>query len=125
AAAVARRAGVIHKQQRVLIQVNCSGEPQKSGCRPGEAMALAQQIIAQPELALEGLMTIGPLDESPEAARPAFQQCRALRDEMARSLNVSLPNLSMGMTGDLEVAIEEGATLIRLGSALFGHRPER
>lgn len=122
ATAVAKRAKTTSKQQRVLIQVNCSGEHQKSGCQPSEALALAQQVTAHPELHLEGLMTIGPMNDNPESARPAFHQCRALRDEIAKSQNLPLPHLSMGMTNDLEVAIEEGATLIRVGSALFGHR---
>lgn len=123
AAAVAHRAAAINKQQRVLVQVNCSGEPQKSGCRPEEAQELVRTVATHPELALEGFMTIGPRNENPESARPAFQQCRALRDEIAKSQTLKLPHLSMGMSNDLEVAIEEGATLIRLGSSLFGHRP--
>jgi len=120
--AIAKRAKATGKQQRVLIQVNCSGEHQKSGCQPGEAKALAEQVVTHPELLLEGLMTIGPISDDPESARAAFQQCRAKRDEIGESLNLTLPHLSMGMTNDLEVAIEEGATLIRVGSALFGHR---
>ena len=121
--AVARRARSLHKRQRVLLQVNCTREPQKNGCSPEEASEIAKAISTHPELSLEGLMTIGPLTENPELSRPAFHQCRALCDEIAKRLNLNLPILSMGMTNDLEVAIEEGATIIRIGSALFNHRP--
>ncbi|HEX7878851.1 MAG TPA: YggS family pyridoxal phosphate-dependent enzyme, partial [Candidatus Eisenbacteria bacterium] len=123
AQAVARRAGMIGKRQRVLLQVNCSGEAQKSGCEPDDAADVARAIAGHTELALEGLMTIGPLDDDPGSARPAFRQLRELRDRISAQLGLPLPHLSMGMTGDLEVAIAEGATIVRVGSALFGQRP--
>ena len=119
---VARRAARIAKRQRVLIQVNCSGEASKSGCDPAAFHELARAVALLPDLQLEGLMTIGPLDPDPESARPAFRLLRRLRDEARAALGLELPHLSMGMTDDLEVAVEEGATLVRVGTALFGHR---
>jgi pyridoxal phosphate enzyme (YggS family) len=120
--ALARRAGALGKRQRLLVQVNCSGESQKSGCSPEAAADLVRELAALPELALEGFMTIGPLDDDPESARPAFRLLRELRDRLAGQLGLPLRDLSMGMTGDLEVAIAEGATILRVGSALFGRR---
>jgi pyridoxal phosphate enzyme (YggS family) len=99
---------------RVLVQVNTSGEAQKSGCAPDEAPSLVAECRAQ-GLAVEGLMTIGPLAE-PEAARPGFRLLRNLADDLG------LRTCSMGMSADLEVAVEEGATHVRIGSALFGAR---
>lgn len=117
-----RRAGLAGKKQRILIQVNCSGEESKSGCAPGEVAGLSKAIAGLGNLWLEGLMTIGPLDADPESARPAFVLLRNLRDETQSQLGRPLPELSMGMTGDLEVAIGEGATMVRVGSAIFGER---
>lgn len=122
AAEVARRAGRIGKRQRVLVQVNCSGEASKSGCAPSEFPGLARAVAAFSELQFEGLMTIGPLDSDPESARPAFRQLRRLRDDARATLGLELPHLSMGMTDDLDVAVEEGSTLVRVGTALFGRR---
>lgn len=117
-----RRAGLAGKKQRILIQVNCSAEESKSGCAPGEVAGLSKAIAGHGNLWLEGLMTIGPLDADPESARPAFVLLRNLRDETQSQLGRPLPELSMGMTGDLEVAIGEGATMVRVGSAIFGER---
>lgn len=119
---VARRAARIGKRQRVLVQVNGSGEASKSGCVPGAFHDLARAVAGHPELELEGLMTIGPLDPDPESARPAFRLLHRLRDEARQALGLPLPHLSMGMTDDLEVAVEEGSTLVRVGTALFGRR---
>ncbi len=102
----------------VLVQV-WSGEETKSGVSPEEAPALAEQVRALPQLQLVGLMSMPPLFEDPERARPHF---RALK-ELARTLG--LPQLSMGTTADFEVAIEEGATMVRVGTAIFGARPAR
>ena len=79
-------------------------------------------VLALPGLALDGLMTIGPAIDDPEAARPGFRELRSLRDDVAARLGVELPHLSMGMSGDFAVAVEEGATLVRLGRVLFGAR---
>jgi len=102
---------------RVLVQVNLTAEPQKGGCRPGEARVLVDGLRAD-GLDVQGLMTVGPAGD-PEGARPAFRALHRLADELG------LPERSMGMSGDLEVAVQEGATIVRVGTALFGPRPER
>lgn len=125
--ALARRAEAQGKRQALLIQVNTSGEASKSGCFPDDAAELARGVLEAPGLRLDGLMTIGPLpeagaEEDLEGARGAFRRLAELRFDLERKLGAPLPELSMGMTGDLEVAIEEGATLIRVGTAIFGSR---
>ena len=102
----------------VLIQVNTTGEPNKGGCPPDDVPALLERARAA-GLAVDGLMTVGPTEGGAEAARPGFRQVRALVDELG------LATCSMGMTDDLEVAVEEGTTRVRLGTALFGPRPPR
>lgn len=119
---VNRRAEKIHKVQPILIQVNCSRETRKNGCDPGDLPALRRAVAALPNLDLRGFMTIGPLSDDPETARPAFRELARLRKESEEDLGQPLPELSMGMTADLEVAVEEGATLVRVGTALFGER---
>jgi pyridoxal phosphate enzyme (YggS family) len=116
-----RRAAAAGTRQRVLIQVNVAGEPQKSGCAPAEAPALARRVAALPHLALEGLMTLAPLSDDPAVPRRTFRALRALRDALQEE-GVCLPTLSMGMSADYGIAVEEGATLVRLGTALFGPR---
>jgi pyridoxal phosphate enzyme (YggS family) len=112
------------KRLPVLLEFNCSGEEAKSGFAPADAEEVAERLAAVEDvLAILGLMTIGPLDPDPEAARPVFRRLRALREDMERRLGRALPHLSMGMSGDLEVAVEEGATMVRVGTALFGSRP--
>lgn len=106
---------------QVLVQVNVSGEATKSGCRPGEAAALAAAVQALPALRLAGLMTIAPWADSPEQARPVFRALRELRDRLQAQGSEGL-KLSMGMSQDFEVAIEEGADLVRIGTAIFGER---
>jgi uncharacterized pyridoxal phosphate-containing UPF0001 family protein len=104
----------------VLVQVNIAGEVQKAGCAPGDARALIESIIALPHLNLLGLMTIAPLVIEPEEARPVFRGLRHLRDRLEREIpGTNLSVLSMGMTNDFEVAIEEGATHLRIGRAIF------
>lgn len=106
----------------VLLQVNVSGEAQKGGAAPEALGGLARAVAALPHLRLTGLMTIPRLGE-PEQVRPAFARLRALRDALCREAgDLTLPELSMGMSADFEVAIEEGATLVRVGTALFGAR---
>lgn len=105
----------------VLLQVNVGGEEQKAGCSPADVDLLVAQIAASEHLELRGLMTIAPLVVDAEEARPVFADLRRLRDRLvAATPDATLPILSMGMTNDFEIAIEEGATHIRLGRAIFG-----
>ena len=111
------------QQLPVLLEVNVSGETSKDGFATGALAAGVEAIAELPGLRIEGLMTMAPLAEDPEETRPVFRQLRLLRDEMARRYpNVSWRHLSMGMTDDFEIAIEEGATLVRIGRAIFGAR---
>jgi len=107
---------------RVLIEVHIAKEDAKSGAAVEEVPELAEQIAALPALELVGLMCIPPFVEDAEEARPHFRRLRELREDLARRLGVALPVLSMGMSHDFEVAIEEGATEVRVGTALFGAR---
>ena len=113
----------LHQPLDILIEVNVGEEPQKTGALPADVPAIAGGIREFPQLRLQGLMTIAPMVPDPEEARPVFRRLRALRDETADRLGVPLPVLSMGMTEDYPVAVEEGATMLRLGRALFGPRP--
>jgi PLP dependent protein len=106
----------------VLIEVHLGGEESKSGVAEGDLGALAEGIEKLPHLELRGLMTIPPYCDDPEAARPYFQKLRELRAGVSQRLGRALPALSMGMSHDFEVAIEEGASEIRIGTALFGPR---
>lgn len=106
----------------VLIQVNVGREPQKSGVLPEDAEILTKAVAAMPELALRGFMCIPPLDGDMEDSRPYFAALRTLRDTLAARLGIELPELSMGMSHDLEAAIEEGATMVRVGTDIFGAR---
>lgn len=113
--------------QPVLIEVNM-GEEQKAGVEESDLISLAELAVSLKErgcgLDLRGLMCLPPMFDSPEEARPAFEYLRELRDDLAARLSVSLPELSMGMTGDFEAAIEEGATIVRVGTSIFGPRPK-
>ncbi len=117
-----RRAAAHGATQRVLLQVNMAGEAQKSGCTPAEASSLARHVAAQPHLALEGLMTIAPFTDDEDVQRRTFRGLRALRDALQQEEGLWLPTLSMGMSADYGTAVEEGATVIRLGTVLFGPR---
>ena len=109
----------------VLLEVNVSGEKSKSGMRPEDVRPTLEHIAAEcPRVTVEGLMTMAPFSENPEDARPYFRRLRELRDGLQDSLGIGLPRLSMGMSGDYEVAVEEGATWVRLGTVLFGERPK-
>ncbi len=114
-----RQAERQHDRPAVLLQVNVSGEAAKHGCRPDDAEALAAAVLAAPHLDWRGLMTMAPFTNEPEAARPVFQALRALRDRLQERLGRQPLLLSMGMSQDFEIAIEEGADLIRIGTALF------
>jgi PLP dependent protein len=107
---------------RVLLEVNVAGEGSKIGFAPDALRAQMEALLELPRLTIEGLMTIPPLAPEAEASRQYFVALRELRDQFARDLRISLPQLSMGMSGDFAVAIEEGATLVRVGTAIFGKR---
>jgi len=117
-----RRAEAMGKIQNVLLQVNIAGESTKFGCAPEAAHALAEAINLLPRLCLNGLMTIAPYAPDPEKSRPHFAGLRELRDQLEAETGLRLPVLSMGMSGDFAVAIEEGSTAVRIGTALFGER---
>lgn len=108
----------IEPRQRVLVEVNVSREPQKSGALPEDAVALAKEVARS--LDLQGLMAMGPSRGDPT---PAFEELRRIRDEAQQAIGRALPTLSMGMSGDFEAALRAGSTMLRLGQVLFGPRP--
>ena len=110
------------KSLPVLLEVNVAGESSKFGYPPAALLAEFMAINALPRLEIHGLMTIAPWTPTPEKVRPIFRRLRELKAQCEDLLGAPLPQLSMGMTGDFEVAIEEGATLVRIGTALFGER---
>jgi pyridoxal phosphate enzyme (YggS family) len=110
------------KVQDVLIQVNQGGEETKSGVEPAAALALLQEVARLPHLRVLGLMTMPPWFPDPEQARPYFRALRELRDRLRNLSGLPLTELSMGMSDDFPVAVEEGATLVRVGTAIFGPR---
>ena len=118
---ISRRAAKIETIANILLEVNTSGEETKYGLRPDETPSVIKSVSLIPNLKLLGLMTIGPFLPDPEQSRPAFRILGQIR-AVAESAGIPLPHLSMGMTNDFEVAIEEGATIIRIGTALFGQR---
>jgi len=114
----------INKIQQILIQINISMESSKSGAYKQDALKLVKDISRLENLAVKGLMTMPPFFNNPEKARPCFSELRVLRDIIKNESikNISMQELSIGMTGDFEVAIKEGATLVRIGTAIFGKR---
>jgi hypothetical protein len=122
AEALARRAALAGRRLAVLVEVNVSGEDSKFGVAPAGLPELLERVASHAELELRGLMTVGAPVAAPEDARAGFAKLRGLREEGERRLGRPLPELSMGMSGDYEVAVEEGATLVRVGTALFGER---
>ena len=121
AEAIARRARSLGIQQDVLVEVNIGGEASKNGVEPGRAVALAVEVAALDGLAVRGLMTIPPATDDLEETRRHFAELAGLRDVLAREVP-GAGELSMGMTRDLEVAVQEGATIVRVGEAIFGPR---
>lgn len=107
---------------RILLEVNTSGEESKEGVAPGQAVALAAEVAALEHLALEGFMTIGPVSIDPAGTRRCFRDLYRLREEARAATGLALPHLSMGMSGDYEIALEEGATIIRVGRGITGER---
>ncbi|MGH8100106.1 MAG: YggS family pyridoxal phosphate-dependent enzyme [Chthoniobacterales bacterium] len=110
---------------RALLEVNVSGEGSKFGFKPETLRAEMEALLALPRLSIEGLMTIAPLAEDAEASRKFFVQLRELRELLENEFDLELPQLSMGMTNDFLIAVEEGATLVRVGTAIFGERRTR
>ncbi len=113
------------KTMPILLEVNIAGESSKFGYPPARLLAELVELNALPKIEIHGLMTVAPWTQTPEKVRPVFRRLRELKQDCEKILGAPLPHLSMGMSGDFEVAIEEGATIIRLGSALFGARPKR
>jgi len=107
---------------RVLLEVNVAGEGSKFGFAPDKLREQMEELLALPRLSIEGLMCLPPLAEEAEASRKYFVQLRELRDSLEKELDLKLPQLSMGMTQDFPTAVEEGATLVRVGTAIFGER---
>jgi len=123
AQAIDRIAGETNKPVEGLLEVNVSGEATKYGFTPDQLRAEFAALSKLPHLRLRGLMTMAPYSENPEDARSVFRALRELRDELQSAHEYALPELSMGMSGDFVPAIEEGATLVRIGSSIFGERP--
>jgi len=119
---VSRIAGELGLTAWILLQVNVASDEAKFGFPVGVVMEAFAEIRSLPHLEVRGLMTVPPFDEDPEQVRPHFAALRRLRDELEREHGVSLPELSMGMSHDCRIAIEEGATMVRVGSAIFGRR---
>ncbi len=119
-----RRGDRLHRVMDILLEVNTTGESAKFGIQPDRALDFVKQLADLKNIRILGLMTIGPFLPDPEGSRPMFRQLRMLRDEITAlgQPNVSMKHLSMGMSGDFEVAIEEGATILRIGTAIFGSR---
>jgi hypothetical protein len=117
-----KRAEQAAKRMPVLMEVNVAGEASKFGYQPERLLAELKELNALPRLEIHGLMTVPPWSPEAEASRPHFRRLRQLKEQAEQALGTPLPHLSMGMSGDFEIAIEEGATLVRVGTALFGPR---
>lgn len=117
-----KRAQALQVVQEVLLQVNLAGEGQKAGAAADDARRLALEIRQLDSLALRGLMLLPPMVDEPEQARPWFAALRELRNDLEREIGMRLPHLSMGMTGDFRQAIAEGASIVRIGTRIFGER---
>jgi hypothetical protein len=125
AQALHKKAASLDTVQDILLQVNIAGETQKSGVPVDSLPELAEAVLGMEGLRLVGLMTMPPFFDDPERARPVFARLRELRDGLETRLGTKLPHLSMGMTGDFVPAVQEGATLVRIGTRIFGTRPPR
>jgi len=125
AQALSKKAVSLGVVQDILVQVNIAGEEQKSGVAVDELPALADLVMGLDGVRLRGLMTMPPFFDQPERVRPIFARLRELKDVVEKQVGVALPHLSMGMTGDFIPAVEEGATLVRIGTRIFGARDYR
>jgi pyridoxal phosphate enzyme (YggS family) len=121
---VNKRAEQASKTMPVLLEVNIVGEASKFGYKPDQLLLDLKRLNALPRLEIHGLMTVPPWSPLAERVRPVFRRLCELKTECEQILGAPLPQLSMGMTGDFEVAVEEGATIVRIGTALFGERPK-
>ncbi len=119
---ISKRAKDNNRTINILLQVNTSGEESKSGCTPKEAKDIVKNILELENIKMIGLMTISGLESTNEERKEEFKLLRKLRDDIEKDLSIDLPELSMGMTSDYHEAIEEGATMIRIGTAIFGKR---
>jgi len=117
-----KRAEAAARTMPVLLEVNVAGEASKFGYQPEQLLVELKEVNALPRLEIHGLMTVPPWSAEPEKARPHFRRLRELKAQCEQILGAPLPQLSMGMTGDFEIAVEEGPTMIRVGTALFGSR---
>ena len=119
-----KRAAAVGRTMDVLVEVNSGREPAKAGVRPEEAEALVRSLAALPRLRVLGLMTMGPFEGDPEGSRPSFRETRRIWEALKRAAvpGVEMRHLSMGMSHSWRVAVEEGATLVRIGTAIFGPR---
>ncbi len=119
-----RRAQTAQRKMNILVEVNVSGEQTKNGVSAADALELIKSIAPLTNLSVRGLMTMAPYSDNPETSRPYFQALRSLRNNIVRAeiTGIQMEELSMGMTDDFEVAIEEGATIVRIGRAIFGSR---
>ena len=122
---ISKRCEQAAKEMPILLEVNVAGESSKFGYKPERLLAELKELSALPRLLVQGLMTVPPYVTEPEKARPHFRRLRELKLQCEETLGFTLPHLSMGMSGDFEVAIEEGATIVRIGTALFGPRKAR
>ncbi len=123
ALAIDKRARAADRVQPVLLELNIAGEEAKSGVKPARLTALAETAARLPNIVVKGLMTMAPLVDNPNAARPVFAALREWRDKLKAGVLPDCDELSMGMTDDFEVAVEEGATIVRVGRAIMGARP--
>lgn len=119
---ISKRCEQAAKQMPVLLEINVAGESSKFGYQPEPLLAELKELASLPRLAVQGLMTVPPFSPDPEKSRPHFRRLRELKSQCEQILGFPLPHLSMGMSGDFEIAIEEGATIVRVGTALFGPR---
>lgn len=119
-----RIAGEEGERPKILLEVNTSGEASKFGFSPEQLKAQMEDLLELPRLEIHGLMTMAPVTPKPEMARPYFATLRELKTGLEESFGLALAELSMGMSGDFETAILEGSTLVRIGTALFGERPQ-